>query len=163
VTAKEDCVEYYLYPYSRLVKLACHWAWITLGIACAICAGITEIVTASVKSAYTLGYISGSSAFALVVRLAPTRLACDLKVMDMHRWLTVVGATLQAGILLVPVCVKGGIWNKLIDDEHAVDNPSYYEVIDVILRDISGRNRPQGPAASRKTRLCPAPVLRAQP
>jgi hypothetical protein len=72
VKADEDCVEYYLYPYSRLVKLACFWPWITLGIACATYAGALEIVTARAKSAYTVGYISGASAFALVVRVVPT-------------------------------------------------------------------------------------------
>jgi hypothetical protein len=34
------------------------------------------------------------------------------------------------------MCVKGGVWRNLIHND--VNDPSYYEVIDVILREISG-------------------------
>jgi hypothetical protein len=71
VQAEGDCVEYYLYPYSCLVYLACNPWWVGLGISCAIWAGVIEMLTAAVKRSYTIGYGTGAACFALVVR--PTR------------------------------------------------------------------------------------------
>jgi hypothetical protein len=82
---------------------------------------------------FTAGYITGGAALGLLVSILSLR---EMDSLTGCEALSSSCSCRQVGILLISSIIKGGVKSRLIQDRK--ESTSYYEMMDVILKDILG-------------------------